>query len=72
MDLSTHLYPVLHWTERQKTIGSEWRTGDAGERRRRYYGIRKEGRKSLQSEQRHGLKLRNKLFRASTYRTRIP
>ena len=32
-------------------IESEWRTGDDGGRRRRYYRIRKEGRKTLQAEQ---------------------
>ena len=45
------LYPVLHWMENQKMIESEWRTGDDGGRRRRYYRIRKEGRKTLQAEQ---------------------
>jgi len=45
------LYPVLHWMEREKMIESEWRTADDGGRRRRYYRIRKEGRKALQSEQ---------------------
>jgi len=44
------LYPVLHWMEREGLIQSEWREAD-GERRRKYYRIRKEGRKALQDEQ---------------------
>jgi PadR family transcriptional regulator, regulatory protein PadR len=45
------LYPVLHWMERTHLIESEWRTAEDSGRRRRYYRILKEGRKSLQSEQ---------------------
>jgi PadR family transcriptional regulator PadR len=45
------LYPVLHWMEREHLIESEWRTAEDSNRRRRYYRIRKEGRKALQSEQ---------------------
>ena len=45
------LYPVLHWMERENLIESEWRTAEDSGRRRRYYRIRKEGRKALQSEQ---------------------
>src|SRR6266446_2344485 len=44
------LYPVLHWMEREKMIESEWRQPE-GERRRKYYRLRKEGRKALQKEQ---------------------
>jgi DNA-binding PadR family transcriptional regulator len=44
------LYPVLHWMEREKLIESEWRQGD-GERKRKYYRLRKEGRKALREEQ---------------------
>jgi PadR family transcriptional regulator PadR len=44
------LYPVLHWMEDQKLIQSEWRKGD-GERRRKYYSLRREGRKALKEEQ---------------------
>jgi DNA-binding PadR family transcriptional regulator len=43
------LYPVLHWMEKQRMIESEWQEGDSG-RRRKYYRLRKEGRKALQSE----------------------
>jgi len=45
------LYPVLHWMEREKLIQSEWRIAEDSGRRRRYYRIRKEGIKALQSEQ---------------------
>ena len=44
------LYPVLHWMEREKLIESEWRKSE-GERNRKYYRLRKEGRKALQEEQ---------------------
>jgi PadR family transcriptional regulator PadR len=44
------LYPVLHWMEREKLIESEWRKAE-GERNRKYYRLRKEGRKALQEEQ---------------------
>ena len=43
------LYPVLHWMEREGMIESEWRKG--GGRRRKYYRLRKEGRKALREEQ---------------------
>jgi DNA-binding PadR family transcriptional regulator len=43
------LYPVLHWMEKERLIESEWQEADTG-RRRKYYRLRKEGRKALQSE----------------------
>jgi DNA-binding PadR family transcriptional regulator len=43
------LYPVLHWMEKEDLIESEWREAETG-RKRKYYRIRKEGRKALQSE----------------------
>ena len=43
------LYPVLHWMEDQGLLESDWREGEAG-RRRKYYRLRKEGRKALQAE----------------------
>ena len=43
------LYPVLHWMEQEKFIESEWRAADSG-RRRKYYFLRKEGRKALVAE----------------------
>jgi len=43
------LYPVLHWMEKERLIDSEWREAESG-RKRKYYRIRREGRKSLQAE----------------------
>jgi PadR family transcriptional regulator, regulatory protein PadR len=43
------LYPVLHWMEKEGFIESEWREGETG-RKRKYYRMRKEGRKALQEE----------------------
>ena len=43
------LYPVLHWMEKEDLIESEWREAETG-RKRKYYRLRKEGRKSLQTE----------------------
>jgi len=44
------LYPVLHWMEKEDLIASEWREAGTG-RKRKYYRLRKEGRKALQAEQ---------------------
>jgi PadR family transcriptional regulator PadR len=43
------LYPVLHWMEEEKLIESEWREAETG-RKRKYYRLRKEGRKALREE----------------------
>jgi DNA-binding PadR family transcriptional regulator len=43
------LYPVLHWIEKEGLIESEWREAETG-RKRKYYRLRKEGRKALQVE----------------------
>ena len=43
------LYPVLHWMEKERLIESEWRETEGG-RKRKYYRILREGRKSLQTE----------------------
>ena len=43
------LYPVLHWMENEELIESEWRESETG-RKRKYYRLRKEGRKALQNE----------------------
>jgi PadR family transcriptional regulator, regulatory protein PadR len=48
------LYPVLHWMEDEDLIESEWREADTG-RKRKYYRLRKEGRKALQDEQQQWL-----------------
>jgi len=42
------LYPVLHWMEKEGLIESEWRA-ETG-RKRKYYRLRKEGRKALKEE----------------------
>lgn len=43
------LYPVLHWMEDEGLIESEWREAETG-RKRKYYRLRKEGRKALRQE----------------------
>jgi|SRR5665213_1475927 DNA-binding PadR family transcriptional regulator len=43
------LYPVLHWMEKEDLIESEWRAAESGHRRK-YYRLRKEGRKALNTE----------------------
>lgn len=43
------LYPVLHWMEDESLIESEWRDAETG-RKRKYYRLRKEGRKVLETE----------------------
>lgn len=48
------LYPVLHWMEAQDLIESEWREAETG-RKRKYYRLRKEGRKTLQAERQQWL-----------------
>ena len=45
------LYPVLHWMEQQELIESEWRESETG-RKRKYYRLRKEGRRALEGERR--------------------
>jgi PadR family transcriptional regulator PadR len=44
------LYPVLHRLEAQGLIGSAWRLGDSG-RKRKYYALKGQGRQAL-AEQR--------------------
>ena len=43
------LYPVLHWMEKEQLIEAEWQEADTG-RKRKYYRLRREGRKALQTE----------------------
>lgn len=43
------LYPVLHRLEREGLIESYWDTSDAG-RRRKYYRLKRQGRKALDVE----------------------
>ena len=54
------LYPVLHWMEKKSLIESEWREADTG-RRRKYYRLRKEGRKELQREKEQWLSVHKTL-----------
>ena len=56
------LYPVLHWMEEQGLIESDWREAETG-RKRKYYRLRKEGRKSLQTERRQWLTVHQTLTR---------
>ncbi len=53
------LYPVLHWMEREGQIESEWRREE--NRRRKYYRLRKAGRKALQAEQEQWLTVHHTL-----------
>lgn len=48
------LYPVLHWMEKEDLIEAEWREAETG-RKRKYYRLRKEGRKALQQEKQQWL-----------------
>jgi DNA-binding PadR family transcriptional regulator len=48
------LYPVLHWMEKEKLIEAEWRAAATG-RKRKYYRLRREGRKALQTEKQQWL-----------------
>jgi DNA-binding PadR family transcriptional regulator len=48
------VYPVLHWMEEENLIESKWREADTG-RKRKYYRLRKEGRRALQDEQQQWL-----------------
>ena len=48
------LYPVLHWMEDQGLVESEWKEAETG-RKRKYYRLRKEGRKALQAEKQQWL-----------------
>jgi len=54
------LYPVLHWMEKENLIESEWREADTG-RKRKYYRLRKEGRKELQKEKEQWLSVHETL-----------
>ena len=54
------LYPVLHWMEKEKLIESEWREAETG-RKRKYYRLRKEGRKELQKEKEQWLSVHETL-----------
>ena len=56
------LYPVLHWMEREELIESEWREAETG-RKRKYYRLRREGRRALQTEREQWLTVHQTLNR---------
>ena len=56
------LYPVLHWMEKEDLIESEWREAGTS-RKRKYYCLRKEGRKALQAERQQWLTVHQTLTR---------
>jgi PadR family transcriptional regulator, regulatory protein PadR len=56
------LYPVLHWMEKEKLIESEWQESESG-RKRKYYRLRREGRKALQKEKEQWMSVHTTLSR---------
>lgn len=64
------LYPVLHWMEKEGMIESEWRASETG-RRRKYYRLREEGRKSLQDEKEQWLSVHETLTKLWKQRPRL-
>ena len=56
------LYPVLHWMEKEGLIESESREAETG-RERKYYRLRREGRKALQAEREQWLTVHRTLTR---------
>lgn len=56
------LYPVLHWMEKEKLIESEWQEADSG-RKRKYYRLRREGRKALQEEKQQWMTVHTTLIK---------
>jgi PadR family transcriptional regulator PadR len=55
------LYPVLHRMEREGWIGSRWGQSENG-RKRKYYSLKKDGRKALQSQREQWVTV-SKLFK---------
>jgi len=64
------LYPVLHWMEKEGMIESEWREGDTG-RKRKYYKLRKEGRKALQEEKQQWMTVHETLEKLWKHQPRL-
>jgi PadR family transcriptional regulator PadR len=64
------LYPVLHWMEDEGLIESEWREAETG-RKRKYYRLRKEGRKALQDEQQQWMTVHETLTKLWKTRPRL-
>lgn len=65
------LYPVLHWMEEEKLVESEWKEGESG-RKRKYYRLRNEGRKTLVREREQWLTVHQalgKLWKTKTAST---
>lgn len=56
------LYPVLHWMEKEGLIEAEWREAETS-RRRKYYRLRKEGRKELRAEQQRWMAVHTTLIK---------
>ena len=56
------LYPVLHWMEDEDLIESEWRESETG-RKRKYYRLKREGRKALQAEKEQWLTVHETLIK---------
>jgi DNA-binding PadR family transcriptional regulator len=42
------LYPVLHWLEEHRYVEARWDTAETG-RKRKYYSLKRDGRKHLAS-----------------------
>src|ERR1035441_6750695 len=64
------LYPVLHWMEKEDLIESEWREAETG-RKRKYYRLRKEGRKALQEERQQWMSVHETLTKLWKIQTRL-
>jgi len=65
------LYPVLHWMEDQGLIESEWREAETG-RQRKYYRLKKGGRKALREEKEQWMSVHEtltKLWRTQPHST---
>lgn len=64
------LYPVLHWMEKERMIQAEWREAETG-RKRKYYRLRKEGRKALQEEKQKWLTVHETLEKLWNQKPRL-
>jgi len=65
------LYPVLHWMEDEDLIEAEWREAETG-RKRKYYRLRKEGRKALHDEQQQWFTVHETLTKLWKTQPRLP
>ena len=64
------LYPVLHWMEKEALIESDWREAETG-RKRKYYRLRREGRKALQEEKQQWMTVHETLTKLWKQRPRL-